>query len=103
MNSEELALKYRPTQLSEITGQAHVVDTLLGASCLNKFSSSYLFAGPKGTGKTSMARILATLINCLNVKDGQLCGECIACKKIQADVSPDVIELNGAILQVMLR
>lgn len=89
-------LKYRPFQLDDLIGQNSVVSTLKQASKIDRFANSYFFVGTKGCGKTSSARILANLLNCENVKEGKLCGECLACKTIPSEVAMDVIELDGA-------
>jgi len=92
----QLPRKYRPFQLGQIVGQEHVVETLKKASIHNKFSQAYLFTGTRGCGKTSMARILASLINCENPIDGKTCGECYSCKAIPAGATMDIRELDGA-------
>ena len=92
----KLDLKYRPFQLEDVIGQKHVVATLKQASANNKFAHAYLFAGERGTGKTSLGRILATLMTCENVKDGKVCGKCRACTTINKGASLDVKEINGA-------
>jgi len=92
---DELALKYRPSQLDDVVGQPHVVETLKQAARLNRFAHAYLFAGRYGSGKTSVARILAALMNCQNLKDGVACGTCEVCEKIRNDTCLDVIELDG--------
>jgi len=96
MPSKSLYLKYRPTQLDEIVGQKPVVATLKRASINKEFSHAYLFSGNHGCGKTSTARILATLINCENVQKGVVCGKCRACRSIHDGASIDVIEVDGA-------
>lgn len=96
MSKKALYSKYRPFQLSDVIGQQHVTKTLKQASIDDKFVHSYMFGGVKGTGKTSTARIIANLLNCEDVKDGVLCGECKACKTIPLGVASDVIELDGA-------
>jgi len=92
----KLDLKYRPDQLEDLIGQKHIVATLKKASENNRFASAYLFSGERGCGKTSMSRIVATLMTCENVKDGKVCGECQACKSIKSGMSMDVKEVNGA-------
>ena len=95
---QPLHLKYRPQILSEIIGQQHIVDTLTNAIALHKIAPAYLFAGPKGTGKTSTARILAKSLNCQSTQKPttQPCGECNSCKGITASSSLDVTELDAA-------
>ncbi len=92
------ALKYRPQKFCEITGQEHVVKTLENAIKLGKVAHAYLFAGPRGVGKTTTARILAKAINCQNKdkKDFEPCGKCASCIEIQKGNHPDVIEIDGA-------
>jgi len=91
-----LYLKYRPVHLEDVVGQRHIIATLKQASLSKEFSHSYLFSGWYGTGKTTMARILASLMECENIKDGKACGVCRACKTIHAGVCPDVKELDAA-------
>lgn len=95
-SSVSLYSKHRPTQLDEIVGQKHVTDTLKHASLNNWFVHAYLFSGNRGTGKTSTARILATLITCDNPQNGRVCGKCRACLTIPKDASLDVKEIDGA-------
>jgi DNA polymerase-3 subunit gamma/tau len=89
--------KWRPTQLDNVVGQKPVVETLRQASLNDQFVHAYLFAGERGTGKTSMARILAKLMTCENVKDAKSCGKCKTCQNIhQWGETIDVKEINGA-------
>ncbi|MFW5804095.1 MAG: DNA polymerase III subunit gamma/tau [bacterium] len=92
----KLPRKYRPSQLSQVVGQKHIVATLTQASINNKFSQAYLFSGIKGCGKTSMGRILSKLMTCENQVKGESCGHCRACKTIPSNASLDVKELDGA-------
>ena len=87
---------WRPIQLDQVVGQKHITDTLKQASKNKEFVHAYLLSGNHGSGKTSTARILATLMTCENVKDGVVCGECRACKTIHKGASLDVKELDGA-------
>ena len=96
MTKRALYLTYRPSQLDDIVGQKYVVGTLKQASNKDMFAHAYLFSGNHGCGKTSSARILATLLNCENVSKGVLCGKCRACKTIPLGTSSDVKELDGA-------
>lgn len=93
---KSLYLKYRPTQLGDVVGQKHVIATLKQASLNKEFSHAYLFSGSHGSGKTSTARILASLMECENVKDGVVCGKCRACQTIHAGACSDVKEIDGA-------
>jgi len=95
-NKKTLYLKYRPLQLKDVVGQKYVIETLKQATIKDQFAHSYLMSGNHGCGKTSTARILATLMNCENIVDGQICGECRACKSIHVGASLDVKELDGA-------
>lgn len=90
--------KYRPQKFSETIGQPHVVQTLSNALSSGSFSHAYLFSGPKGSGKTTIARLLAKALNCQNRKDGQFepCDKCSSCKEIMAGNSLDLIEIDAA-------
>lgn len=92
--------KYRPKNLSEVVGQEHIKKALTNAISLNKISHAYLFTGPRGTGKTSIARILAKSLNCQNGKDGgptvTPCETCPSCVDIKNSTPMDVIEIDAA-------
>ncbi len=86
--------KYRPSNFASVVGQEVVVDILKNSILNNKVSHAYLFTGPRGTGKTSIAKILAHAVNCLNF-NGDICGECEVCKNLEINDS-DIIEIDAA-------
>ena len=95
-NYTPLYRKYRPQTLETLVGQEHVKKTLTSAIELGKISHAYLFTGPRGTGKTSTARILAKSLNCINGPTVKPCGECASCKDITNSIPIDVIEIDAA-------
>lgn len=98
MNKNYIPLyrKYRPQTLETLVGQEHVKKTLASAIELGKISHAYLFTGPRGTGKTSTARILAKSLNCINGPTVKPCGECASCRDISNSIPIDVIEIDAA-------
>ena len=86
--------KYRPSNFASVVGQEVVVDILKNSILNNKVSHAYLFTGPRGTGKTSIAKILAHAVNCLNF-NGDICGECEVCRNLEINDS-DIIEIDAA-------
>ena len=86
---------YRPTKFEEVAGQQHVVKTLRNALAMGKIAHAYLFAGPRGTGKTTMAKLLAKALNCEH-GIGCQCNECKNCVAINEGTHPDVLELDAA-------
>lgn len=88
--------KWRPSTFEEIVGQKHISIPILRAFEQNRLAHAYLFSGPRGTGKTSMARILAKAVNCLELKNGNPCNTCDNCKSINSGASMDVYEIDGA-------
>jgi len=88
--------KYRPNSFKDLVGQKHVIRTLKNALEYNRIAHAYLFAGPRGTGKTSTAKIYAQALNCIKGPTAEPCGECEACQKIQSGQSIDVIEIDAA-------
>ncbi|OPX17959.1 hypothetical protein BXT86_03645 [candidate division WOR-3 bacterium 4484_100] len=91
-----ISLKYRPQNFDEITGQNHVVLSLKGAIKRNRVGHAYLFAGPRGVGKTTTARILAKSLNCVEGPTIHPCQQCQSCIEITRSRSIDVIEIDGA-------
>lgn len=96
MNFVVTARKWRPKTFEEVVGQEHITKTLKNAIKNNRIAHAYIFAGPRGVGKTTTARILAKSLNCLNPKDGEPCNECEMCKSFLASQSLDIIEIDGA-------
>jgi DNA polymerase-3 subunit gamma/tau len=94
--STTLYRKYRPATFSEVIGQKHVVQTLQNAVKSSRIGQAYLFSGPRGTGKTSIARIFAKTINCAQLKSGEPCLKCESCKTILDGRSLDIIEIDAA-------
>ena len=87
---------YRPQKFEEVIGQEVIVKTLQNALATNKTTHAYLFSGPRGTGKTTVARILAKALNCDSAPTNEPCGVCQSCREIMEGNSPDVIEIDAA-------
>ena len=86
---------YRPARFDEVVGQDYIVKTLKNAIKLNKIAHAYLFAGPRGTGKTTIAKLFAKAINCEDFDD-EACDDCPSCKAIIENTHPDIIEMDAA-------
>lgn len=96
MAYQALYRKWRPQKFEDMVGQTAVTKTLKNAIIHHKTSHAYLFTGPRGTGKTSAAKIFAKSINCLNPQDGEPCNDCLLCKGITEGTIGDVIEIDAA-------
>lgn len=96
MAFQSLYRRYRPRRFSELRGQEHLKLALQNAIREGTVAHAYLFSGPRGTGKTTTARLLAKAMNCEDVQDGEPCGECASCIAIETGSSMDVIELDAA-------
>jgi DNA polymerase-3 subunit gamma/tau len=96
MQYQVLARKWRPQNFHEIVGQQHVSRTLVNALQSGRVAHAFLFSGPRGSGKTTTARILAKALNCHDGKPGEPCGRCVACVEIAAGNCLDVLEIDAA-------
>lgn len=96
MSYKSLYRKYRPMRFEDVCGQQFIVKTLSNAIKNNKIGHAYLFCGTRGTGKTTIAKIFAKLVNCLNLLDNVPCGECEICLNENTDEIPDIIEIDAA-------
>ena len=95
MSYKALYRTYRPHSFDTVVGQKHIVKTLQNALKQNKVSHAYLFCGPRGTGKTTVAKLVAKSVNCLNPAEAP-CNHCEHCLSIQQGIHPDVIEIDAA-------
>ena len=96
MSYTALYRKFRPDNFGDVKGQDHIVTTLTNQIKANRLGHAYLFCGTRGTGKTTVAKILAKAVNCLHPVDGSPCNECEMCRAIQAGTSMNVIEIDAA-------
>ena len=95
MAYQALYRKYRPSNFDEVVGQTHIIQTLKNAIANDRIAHAYLFCGPRGTGKTSIAKIFAKMLNCEN-DENRPCGECLNCQMVQNNSQPDIIEIDAA-------
>jgi len=93
---QALYRKYRPKNFAEVVGQRHVTQILRNSLKHGRVGHAYLFSGPRGTGKTSIARIFAKALNCPNSNEGDPCGDCEVCTDIANGAAPDVVEIDAA-------
>lgn len=96
MNNLVIYRKYRPQKFSEVVGQDHIIKTLISALKTGRVAHAYLFAGPRGTGKTTVARILAKAINCKDDSSYEPCNKCESCLEIMEGRAMDLIEIDAA-------
>jgi len=96
MQYQVLARKWRPQNFRDLVGQDHVSRTLLNALQSGRVAHAFLFSGPRGSGKTTTARILAKALNCHDIQSGEPCGKCVACVEIAAGNCMDVLEIDAA-------
>lgn len=96
MAYKSLYRKYRPQTFDEVYGQEYIVKTLCNAIESDKISHAYLFNGTRGTGKTTIAKIFAKTVNCLDLKNNKPCGNCVVCKCENTEEIPDIIEIDAA-------
>jgi DNA polymerase-3 subunit gamma/tau len=91
-----MALKWRPQTFADMVGQEHITRTLQNAMRTNRVAPAYIFAGPRGVGKTTTARIFAKALNCRNPKDFEPCNACDLCEEVNTGISLDIIEIDAA-------
>ena len=96
MSYRALYRVFRPQTFAEVRGQDHISTTLKNAILAERLAHAYLFCGPRGTGKTSSAKILAKAVNCLDLQDGEPCNQCANCKAINEENFLDVLEIDAA-------
>ena len=96
MAYKSLYRRYRPTNFDEVVGQKYIIQTIKNSIMNEKIGHAYLFSGPRGIGKTTIARIIAKAVNCPNTEEANPCNNCVACKSINDGSSIDVIEIDAA-------
>src|SRR5271163_3795998 len=92
-----IARKYRPQSFAELISQEHVKTTLENAITQRRIAHGYIFAGQRGTGKTTVARIMARCLNCIDGPTGHPCGKCASSREVAAGIAPDVSQSDAAI------
>lgn len=95
-NYTVIARRWRPKRFDEVVGQPHIVTTIRNSMRFDRVAHAYLFSGPRGVGKTSIARILAKAVNCTDLRDGEPCSTCSSCVSVDAGRFVDVMEIDAA-------